>query len=297
MDKPVLPLAVGPLPDALPRSLSTRHITPYSPSSREAAFSLAGALGNLPPVQPAPSPLPQAPLAPLSYLTDLVDHVNQSEPLTLDHQREILVRLEPALDSADPEEARGARYVLETFSKRDDLYADIGQSLAKLGISAASPATPVAPPQPVAAAARSRGFSKGLLGLAAVGLIAAAGVIGFLVTRDGGAEKAVSLTGRWSGRAEGNQTVDLVADITDGPPLTAKVSYPSIPCECTWEQTGFAPGGVRYVRETPVSGDCAVAEITLVPNDNGTLSFSSTYYVASEEQNWHIEGTLTRTGN
>lgn len=316
LDKPVLPLAVGPLPDALPRSLSTRQITPYSTSSREAAFSLAGALGNLPPAQPVPSPLPEAPLAPLSYLTDLVDHVNQSEPLTLAQQREILVRLEPALDSADPEEARGARYVLETFSKRDDLYADIGQRLEKMGIAAASPATSAAVPQPVAAAASSGGFSKGILGLAAVGLIAAAGVVGFLVTRDGGGHsgeggssvvssppvsqdnKPVSLTGRWYGRTKGDQILDLVADITDGPTLTATVSYPSIPCECTWEQTGSAPGGVRYVKEMPVSGDCAVSDITLVgPNDNGTLSFSSTYYSAVEQRNLTIQGTLTRTVN
>lgn len=135
LNKQLLPLALGPLPDALPRALSSRQITPYSASSREAAFALAGALGNLPPAQPLPSPLPEAPLAPLSYLTDLVDHVNQAGPLTHDQQREILLRLEPALDSADPEEARGARYILETFSKRDDLYAGISKNLQKLGIT------------------------------------------------------------------------------------------------------------------------------------------------------------------
>jgi hypothetical protein len=314
LDKPVLPLAVGPLPDALPRVLSTRQITTYSTSSREAAFALAGALGNLPPAQPLPSPLPEAPVAPLSYLTDLVDHVNQSEPLTHDQQREVLIRLEPALDSADPEEARGARYVLETFSKRDDLYADIGQSLGKLGISAASPAAVAAAPQPVAAAARSGGFSKGMLGLAAVGLVAAAGLIGFLVTRDGGdnmppatggspsisapatpaSEKPASLTGRWSGRVFGDQTLELVADITDDPPLSASVAYPEIPCQCTWTQSGSAKGGVRYVTETVDSGPCARSQITLIPQEDGTISFSSTYYSAGKQRNMTIQGTLSR---
>ncbi|WP_313675224.1 toll/interleukin-1 receptor domain-containing protein [Mycolicibacterium sp.] len=317
LNKPVLPLALGPLPDALPRALSTRQITPYSTSAREAAFALAGALGNLPPAEPVPNPLPQAPSAPLSYLTDLIDHVNQSEPLTHDQQREILVRLEPALDSADPEEARGARYVLETFSKRDDLYADIAQSLEKLGIAALPSAGGGSPaPKPVAAAAHSAGISKGVLGIGAVGLLAAAGVVGFLLTRGGGdstppatsgspavstpaapaTDKPASLTGRWSGRVFGDQTLELVADINDGPPLSATVSYPEIPCQCTWTQSGSARGGVRYVTETVDSGPCSRSQITLIPQEDGTISFSSTYYSAEKQRNMTIQGTLSRDG-
>jgi hypothetical protein len=43
-------------------------------------------------------------------------------------QHQILIQLQPALRSADPEERRGGRYVLEMFSKRNDLYADVDRS-------------------------------------------------------------------------------------------------------------------------------------------------------------------------
>ena len=82
VNKPVLPLAVERLPDALPRTLSMRQIVDYSKPGREAAFALAGALGNLPPAPPVPEPLPEPPQAPLSYLSDLVEQVAQPEPLT-----------------------------------------------------------------------------------------------------------------------------------------------------------------------------------------------------------------------
>ena len=131
LNKPVLPLAVERLPDALPRTLSMRQIIDYSQSGREAAFALAGALGTLPPAPPAPEQLPEPPAAPLSYLSDLVEQVGQSEPLTQQQQHQILIQLEPALRSADAEERRGGRYVLEMFSRRGDLYADVDRTLAQ----------------------------------------------------------------------------------------------------------------------------------------------------------------------
>jgi hypothetical protein len=66
LNKPVLPLAVERLPDALPRTLSMRQIVNYSKSGREAAFALAGALATLPPAPPLPDQLPEPPPAPLS---------------------------------------------------------------------------------------------------------------------------------------------------------------------------------------------------------------------------------------
>ena len=308
LNKPVLPLAVGPLPDALPRALSTRQITQYSPSTREAAFALAGALGSLPPAGPLPTPLPAPPAAPLSYLTDLIDQVAQSEPLTHDQQREVLARLGPELDSADPEEARGARYVLQTFSKRDDLYADVGQSLAKLGITAA----PAAHTESVTAQHKPRsGVSRtAVLALAAAGVLAVAVLIGYFTTRPDGrdtvppsvessssaspnAEEPASLTGRWSGRAVGDQTLQINADITDGPPLKATVQYPEAGCTCTWTQIGSA-GNTRYLKETVDEGSCVESEITLVPERDGTLDFSSTYYSQGRGRNLTIHGTLSR---
>jgi hypothetical protein len=139
LNKPVLPLAVGPLPDALPRAFSTRQIIDYSASARESAFALAAALGNLPPAPPPPNPLPEPPPPPLSYLSDLVDQIAQPGPLTHEQQRQVLTQLEPALRSADAEELRGGRYVLEMFGKRDDLYADVDRSLAQLGIPGPQP--------------------------------------------------------------------------------------------------------------------------------------------------------------
>ena len=132
LNKPVLPLAVERLPDALPRTLSMRQIIDYSQSGREAAFALAGALGTLPPAPPAPEQLPEPPAAPLSYLSDLVEQVGQPEPLTQQQQHQILIQLEPALRSADAEERRGGRYVLEMFSRRGDLYADVDRTLAQI---------------------------------------------------------------------------------------------------------------------------------------------------------------------
>ena len=145
LNKPVLPLAVERRPDALPSALSMRQIIDYSRSAREAALALAGALGNLPPAPPPPEKLPKPPPAPLSYLSDLVDQVAQPEPLTHEQQRQMLIQLEPALRSADTEERRGGRYVLEMFSRREDLFADVEHSLAKLGIAAEGTQQPTAP--------------------------------------------------------------------------------------------------------------------------------------------------------
>lgn len=132
LNKPVLPIAVQRLPDALPRTLSMRQIVDYSQSGREAAFALAGALGTLPPAPPIPTELPEPPGAPLSYLSDLVEQAGQSEPLTQQQQHQILIQLEPALRSSDTEERRGGRFVLEMFSRRGDLYADVDRTLAQM---------------------------------------------------------------------------------------------------------------------------------------------------------------------
>jgi Probable lipoprotein LpqN/TIR domain len=141
LNKPVLPLAVERLPDALPRTLSMRQIIDYSQSGREAAFALAGALGTIPPAPPVPEQLPEPPAAPLSYLSDLVEQVGQPEPLTQQQQHQILIQLEPAQRSPDAEERRGGRYVLEMFSRRGDLYADVDRTLANILVLDAEPHT------------------------------------------------------------------------------------------------------------------------------------------------------------
>ena len=64
-----------------------------------------------------------------------MDQVAQPEPLTHEQQRQVLIQLQPALRSADAEERRGGPYVLEMFSRREDLYADVEHSLAQLGLA------------------------------------------------------------------------------------------------------------------------------------------------------------------
>jgi hypothetical protein len=135
LGKPVLPIAVERLPEALPRHFSVRQIVDYSEPGQEAAFALAGALANLPPAPALPEPLPEPPAAPLSYLTDLVDQVSQPDPLSHEQQHQILTQIQPALRSADPEEQRGAHYILDTFSRREEIYADVGRTLADWGVN------------------------------------------------------------------------------------------------------------------------------------------------------------------
>lgn len=135
LNKPVLPVAVERLPDALPRSLAVRQIVDYSQSGKRAALALAGGLAMLPPAPPPPNRLPEPPPPPLSYLSDLIEQVSGPDPLTHEQQRHILIRLEPALRAADLEERRGGRFVLNVMSRREDVYADVERTLTQWGLA------------------------------------------------------------------------------------------------------------------------------------------------------------------
>ena len=134
LGKPVVPVAVEPPPTALPSRFARRQIIDYSePAQRAfAALQLQGALATLPPAPPLPDPLPEPPAAPLSYLTDLIDLITQPNGLDHDQQHQILHQLEPALTSFDPLERRGGRDILERFSARSDLYADVDRAITRL---------------------------------------------------------------------------------------------------------------------------------------------------------------------
>jgi serine/threonine-protein kinase len=107
-----------------------------------------------------------------------------------------------------------------------------------------------------------------------------------------------SLTGKWSGPASGDQSgFDVVAEIVDGALLTATVSYPQLNCAGTWTQNGSAGNGVRFVTERITSGNCVPSEVTLTPQDNGTLYYTSTYYAASHQRDFTIHATLFRSAN
>jgi hypothetical protein len=153
LGKPVLPVAVERVTQAMPRELSLRQVVDYSIPGEDAAFALAGALAGLPPAPPLPERLPPPPATPLSYLTDLHEQLETPE-LTKAQQREILDALEPALRSADTEEQRGGRRLLELLGARDDLFVDTERRIAALATAGATqrpqpeprPAPPVSPP-------------------------------------------------------------------------------------------------------------------------------------------------------
>jgi serine/threonine protein kinase len=107
-----------------------------------------------------------------------------------------------------------------------------------------------------------------------------------------------SLTGKWSGPVFGDQSgFGVVADIVDSASLTATVSYPQLNCGGIWTQHGSAGNGVRFVTERITYGSCVTSEVTLTPQDDGTLYFTSTYYSAAQQRNFNTHATLRRSAN
>ena len=105
----------------------------------------------------------------------------------------------------------------------------------------------------------------------------------------------MSLTGKWSGSVSGAQSgFDVVADIVDGAQLTGTVSYPQLSCDGTWTQHGSTGNGGRLITETITQGNCVNSEVTLTPQNDGTLSFMSTYYAASKQQDITAYATMRR---
>jgi hypothetical protein len=142
LGKSVLPVATEPVPAGLHRRLVSRQIVDYSvPAERDkAALKLAAAVMALPSSEPLPAPLPTPPAAPLSYLTDLDERISLADPLSQAEQREVLESLEPALRSLDPDERRGGRRILERFSSRGDLFADVDRKILELKRLSGDPA-------------------------------------------------------------------------------------------------------------------------------------------------------------
>jgi hypothetical protein len=196
LGKPMLPVAVEPLSRALSPRLAQLHVIDYfDPAQRDRnALSLAGALAALPAAPPLPQPMPTPPAAPLSYLTSLADLVSGAQPLDHEQQRQVLVQLESALRSVDAAERQGGLDILERFSSRENLYADVDRRLdwLKANTPSTSPdksAKPRRAAQRASVAQTAAGGSKAtskrrklplVLGATAV-VIALAGVAGYLV--------------------------------------------------------------------------------------------------------------------
>lgn len=193
LGKPVLPVAVEPLSTALPARLSVLQVIDYFDAGKgeRNALALAGALSTMPPAPPLPEPMPTPPAAPLSYLTDLVELVSGPQPLDHEQQRQLLVQVEQALRSVDPHEREGGLDVLERFSSRDNLYADVDRRLAWLKANAVGPSAqpaasqprkspPVAPPSGDSTPKRKQRKARFAL-VAALVVVAAACVVAYLV--------------------------------------------------------------------------------------------------------------------
>ena len=121
LGKPVLPIALEPLSQALPQELSLQHMVDYCQPGENAFVDLTSALGSIPPAPPLPQVRPTPPPAPLPILTSVADRVGRPEQLSYEEQCWILDQLRPTLNSADPEERRGGQYLLDRFSRRKDL--------------------------------------------------------------------------------------------------------------------------------------------------------------------------------
>jgi hypothetical protein len=149
LQKTVVPVAVEPPRNSLPRRFKMRRIVDYSePEHRDrAALSLAKSLASLAPAPPPPQPLPEPPTAPLLYLFGLHDLVCRPNNLDHEQQRQILLQLEPVLLSADNQERDAGRNIMDIFSRRDDLYEDTSRDLESLGRAKATsaPSTPRTP--------------------------------------------------------------------------------------------------------------------------------------------------------
>jgi len=135
LGKPLLPVAVEPLTQALPGELSLRQVVDYSRPSETSAFALAGALATLPQPAPLPRPMPPAPPPPLSYLTALVDALDSQNRLADEEQWRIVGQLESGLRSADAEERRGVVDVLYKLGARSDLVVPVFQRVQAIQAS------------------------------------------------------------------------------------------------------------------------------------------------------------------
>jgi sugar lactone lactonase YvrE len=198
--KPVLPVAVEPLTRALtPRLARLQVIDYFDPAQRERnALTLAGGLSALPPAPSLPEPMPTPPAAPLSYLSNLAELVSGPTPLDHEQQRQILFQLESALRSVDLSERQGGLDILELFSTRENLYADVDRRLTSLKASTPSTSPSQLAPQPparrstprvsrqrptpdgVSASKPKRGKLKLAL-VAAVAVVALGGIAAYLV--------------------------------------------------------------------------------------------------------------------
>jgi TIR domain len=150
LGKPVLPVLVaeGVSANLLPPELSRLQFVDYRKLDRNAAFSLARALANIPPSKPLPDPLPPQPEVPVSYLGNLTRKIDSASTLTYEEQSALMVDLRRSL--RDPEATADTRTLLDRFRSRRDLLAAIADEIDELRGSPGRAQSNPAPSRPAA---------------------------------------------------------------------------------------------------------------------------------------------------
>lgn len=130
----IVPIALEPLPPALPTHFAELQIVDYSdPGKRHsAALTIVGSLLARQAAPEPPDPLPEAPAPPMSRLSSLIDRASAFGSIDQAEQRQILFDVQPVLESEDPDERQGALDILDTLAGRKDLFADVLQRITQM---------------------------------------------------------------------------------------------------------------------------------------------------------------------
>lgn len=172
LGKPILPILMEDgVPIAqLPDELQAIQFVDYREQSAQAAFRLAGALANLPPPNPLPDPLPEAPTVPISYVGKLREQIDATA-LNLDEQASLVFKLKERLN--EPESKQEAIGLLRRLRERPDLFARIDREIGDVLAQAerAPRLTKPGPAKQVAGSAAAQAQTRGGARLTAAAVI------------------------------------------------------------------------------------------------------------------------------
>ncbi|MBY0386890.1 MAG: sensor domain-containing protein [Mycobacterium pseudokansasii] len=169
LQRPILPVQVGPVDSVRVNPVSTLQIINYQNPTVDAGIQLVTAIHALrDKVPPLPSPLPEEPPVPFGYLMRLGDTLAEKE-LSPQQQLQMLVELRSGLDEDgdDPSARSDIAQLLRMLRMRHDVTyrtrTEIDNVLAEIGAVEAGPAgaasapqaTPLPSPAPAAEAASS----------------------------------------------------------------------------------------------------------------------------------------------
>lgn len=162
LNRPILPVRVGPVDSMRVNPVATLQIIDYTNPTVDAGIQLVTAIHGLAAkAQPLPSPLPEEPPVPFGYITRLGNTLAEKE-LSPQQQLQLLVELRSGLDEdGDDPSARGDIAQLlrmlrlrhdVTYRTRSEIDNVLAEIEAKDKPSAAKPATAATPSAQAAAA-------------------------------------------------------------------------------------------------------------------------------------------------